>query len=120
MTGPDDRFCDAIVRASGAGFFGCTQDADCAASSVGVPAGNCTLVQRRECFLDPIISIGSADPEFPIGAATFCIPKVASSPAINTVAGLPGPGRIINQARSKLFCRSDPSVQYQPGVGGCP
>jgi hypothetical protein len=120
MTGPDDRFCDAIVKASGAGFFGCTRDADCAESSVGVPAGFCTLVQRRECFLDPIIAIGEPDPQFPIGAATFCIGKVASSPAINTVAGLPGPARIINQAKSTLFCKSDPSVQYMPGVGGCP
>ena len=38
----------------------------------------------------------------------------------DTVAGLPGPARIINQAKSTLFCKSDPTVQYMPGVGGCP
>ncbi len=118
--GPDDKFCDGILRASGEGFFQCNSNADCAETIVGIPAGSCAFTKRRPCFLDPVVAIGEPSPQTPIGAAVFCIPRVASSPAINTVAGIPGPGRVVNQVRSQLFCESDPSVQYVPGVGGCP
>jgi cysteine-rich repeat protein len=118
--GPDDLYCDGVTRANGLGFVQCLSDADCAEGAIGFPAGTCSLTERRRCFLDPIVGVGKPDPQYPTGAATFCIAKVASSPAINSVAGLPGPGRIVNQAKSALFCASDLTVQYQPGVGGCP
>ncbi len=116
---PNDRTCDAVVRPNGEGILGCGSNADCAASVIGIAGGNCTLSKRRECFLDPIVAEGVADPDFPIAAAVFCIPPTASS-GINGVAGLPGPGRVVNQQQSILFCAEDPDSTYTPGVGGCP
>jgi hypothetical protein len=115
-----DKFCDGIVRSNGEGYIQCTgSNADCAPSNIGLPGGNCTLEKTRECFLNPITATGSANPQTPLGVAAFCIPPT-SNPAINQVAGLPGPGRIKNQARSRTFCASDHNIAYQPGVGGCP
>ncbi len=118
-TGPNDLSCDGAVKADGSGVLGCSTNADCATETVGGDAGTCSLVQRRACFLDPIVAVGAPDPQFPVGAAAFCIPPT-SSPAINSVSGLPGPGRTITQASSKLFCEGNHAAQYTPGVGGCP
>ena len=117
--GPDARYCDAVVKANGRGILSCTFDDDCSIGSVGVDAGLCTLEERASCFLDPIVATGTADPQTPIGVATFCIPPT-SNPGINSVAGLPGPGRIKNQATARTFCSTDHGVEYEPGVGGCP
>jgi hypothetical protein len=116
--GPDDRSCDAIVRANGDGYIQCQSNADCSEDNIGIAAGVCRLLKRRSCFLDPIIASGTPDPSTPIGAAVFCIPPTAN-PGINDVAGIPGPGRVLTQARSRLFCASDPDKIYTPGVGGC-
>jgi len=114
-----DKYCDAIVRANGEGFISCQGNADCAPINIGLAAGNCTLTKARECFLNPITATGVQNASKPLAVATFCVPKTSNS-GINTVAGLPGPGRIKSQAVSKLFCAGNPAVQYQPGVGGCP
>jgi hypothetical protein len=118
-TGPDASFCDAVVKADGGGILACFSNEDCDPANVLIDAGNCELSERAECFLDPITATGDPDPETPIGVATFCIPPTSNG-GINSVAGLPGPGRIVNQATAKTFCESDPNVQYIPGVGGCP
>lgn len=119
-SGPDNSFCDGAVRADGTGVLSCTTNADCATEIVGGPAGNCSLVVRRPCFLDPIVAVGQADPNFPIGAATFCIPPT-SSDGINATSGLPGPGRTINQLASATFCKNNHAIQYTPGgVPACP
>jgi hypothetical protein len=118
-TGPDDTSCDGIVRANGEGFISCSGNQDCDPNNIGLPAGHCTLSKRRPCFLNPIVTAGAASPTTPIGAGIFCIPKTSNG-AINSVAGLPGPGRVVNQGRSRTFCASNHAVQYQPGVGGCP
>jgi hypothetical protein len=117
--GPTDKLCDGIVRASGAGFIGCLTNLDCEPGTIGIDAGACTLTRQRPCFLDPITAVGTPDPAAPIGAAAFCIAKTANG-GINTVAGLPGPARISNQAVTPTSCDSDPNVQYVPGAGGCP
>jgi hypothetical protein len=117
--GPNDKFCDAIIRASGAGYIQCNSNADCDAGAIGINAGNCTLTTARQCFLPTINATGTADPSFPIGAATFCVPPTGNG-GINGAAGLPGPGRVINQAASTLYCASDPGTVYVPGSGGCP
>lgn len=116
-TGPDDKTCDGLLRANGRGILSCNTNSDCSAND---PLnGNCTLVDRRACFLDPIVSTGIADTEFPVGAATFCVPPTSNG-SINQIAGLPGPARVVNQGSSRTFCASDPLIEYQPGVGGCP
>ncbi len=117
--GPSDKFCDGVLRASGAGFIACNNNVDCEPGTIGIDAGFCVLSTVRSCFLDTVTAQGVADPSQPIGAATFCIPPTSNG-GINTVAGLPGPARIINQGSSKTFCDSNPLVQYTPGVGGCP
>jgi len=123
-TGPDDKYCDGAFRGNGEPFVTCVTNADCdnteCGSGVGVGlCGTCSLIRRRECFLNPINVTGFADPETPAGAALFCAAET-SNPGINSVAGLPGPGRIVNQTRAKTFCASDPGTEYIPGTGGCP
>ncbi len=116
--GPTDRTCDGITRVDGEGFLSCNSNADCNSFPNGI-AGTCTITKPRECFLDPIVAQGASDPEFPIGAATFCIAQTGNG-GINTVAGLPGPGRVVNQGAVTYFCSSNPNVTYTPGSGGCP
>jgi hypothetical protein len=122
--GSPTTYCDGSSRANGEPFVTCLNNADCDNTDCGFGigvglCGECTIEKARPCFLDPIVAAGEADPARPIGAALFCIPPTANS-GINDVAGLPGPGRVVNQAQSTLFCASDPDVQYVPGVGGCP
>lgn len=86
-----DGFCTgdpSDTRCSDQAFRVCNADADCAQFG----AGTCQT-QPRSCFGDSISSSGTpAVPGVP-GALTafFCIPPTRA-PAVNTVAGLPGPG----------------------------
>lgn len=114
--GPNDKFCDGVVRANGEGFIACQNQADCDAYTI---AGNCALTKGRECFLDTIVASASPHPRYPIASAAFCIGKTSNG-GINSVAGLPGPGRVVNQGEVTHFCASNPAVAYVPGVGGCP
>jgi hypothetical protein len=116
-TGPDDKYCDGLVRANGLGILACGNNADCTTND---PLnGACTLLQRRSCFLDTITATGSPDTDYPVGAAAFCVGPTSNT-SINDVAGLPGPTKVINQGRARTFCATDHGVEYQPGVGGCP
>jgi cysteine-rich repeat protein len=54
--------------------------------------GPCVAAQQR-CFLDPIVRVGVAGLATNVIAGTFFVPAT-SSPAINQVAGLPGPAGI--------------------------
>jgi hypothetical protein len=112
---PLDKGCDAILKANGEFFITCNNNADCDAGNIGVAAGNCTLTKQRECFLPDIVAQGSPDPETPVGATAFCIPSTAS-PGINSVAGLPGPGRVLNQGVVEYQCTGG---AYTAGAG-CP
>jgi hypothetical protein len=117
MTGPIDKYCDGLVRADGTGMKACTSDAGCTG---GGGYGLCTLLDPRDCFLDPIESQGFADPHYPVGAAVFCVPPTDNS-GVNGTAGLPGPGRVVTQARAKTFCPSSSVIPYDPSPGiGCP
>ena len=118
-TGPDDASCDGLVRPNGEGFISCNGNADCDPINIGLPGGTCTLIKRRRCFLPTIVSHGVANPSSPIGAGVFCIPKTSNG-GVNSVAGLPGPGRVVNQGRSRTFCAGNHGTVYTPGVGGCP
>ncbi len=116
-TGPNDRYCDGLVRANGLGILACANNSDCTTND---PLnGACTLTQRRSCFLDTITATGQADTEFPVGAAVFCVGPTSNT-SINDVAGLPGPTKVINQGSARTFCASNHATEYQPGVGGCP
>jgi len=93
--GPFPQFCTPT-----AGFKSCTKDADCAAF-----AGNtCGTATPRDCFADngviggTIRATGAADPpvngvSHPTLAALFCVGPTSSG-GVNSVAGLPGPGRL--------------------------
>jgi len=122
--GPTASFCDGALKANGAPIVGCNTNADCDATECGGGigpglCGSCSVMADRECFLDPIIAVGKADPDYPFTAALTCIPET-SSPGINNVAGLPGPGRLQTQHVATAYCTSDPGTVYVPGVGGCP
>jgi hypothetical protein len=117
-TGPDTTYCAGLVKSNGTGILTCDSDESCSEGVVGVDATPCGLVERNACFLDPVTATGDPDPSTPIGAAVFCIPPT-TNPGINSAAGLPGPGRVVNQAKARTFCGNDTSQQYIPGVGGC-
>lgn len=117
--GPGGSYCDLILRADGTGLISCATNDDCASENIGVDGGNCTRVEGRPCFLDPIVAQGFAHPLVPLAAGTFCSPPTLSE-TVNSVVGLPGPGRLTLQTAVSLFCKSDPHVHYAPGNGGCP
>lgn len=79
--------------------------------------GDCVSARQRTCFLDPIKSVGVADPDAPVGVSQFCIGPTINA-GINGVVGLPGPGRTKIQVTSALECPG--GAPYTPGVGGCP
>jgi hypothetical protein len=117
--GPDVTFCDNVVHADGRGLFLCSTNDDCTPAVLGVDAGDCALTKRLECFLDPIPASGSADPDYPVVAATYCSPPTANQ-GVNAVSGLPGPVRTVQQTSLTTYCGSDPDVVYTPGGGSCP
>ncbi len=96
QTGPSDNLCSIET------FRGCTNNVDCNPP----PAGNCgncapnqtCTTKRRECFQDPIVRQGTPGTQNAILAATFCVPPTGSS-AVNQVAGLPGPGAVVQPTR---------------------
>ena len=93
--GPFEQFCGPTAT-----FKSCTANADCAPF-----AGNtCSIGKNRDCFVDngavggAISASGFADPPSngesnPTLAALFCVGPTSSS-GVNSVAGLPGPGRL--------------------------
>ena len=100
--GPDVRACDGQVRANNEGYILCATNGDCgivdSACGDGSPGscGNCTLVQQRSCFDDPIVATGIPDPDGPLLAGTFCVPATSSN-GVNSATGLPGPSRALVQ-----------------------
>jgi hypothetical protein len=118
-TGPDDKFCDGIVRPDGHGMVPCSSDEDCNFGMIGVlPVHTCSIVERRSCFLDPIEAVGSADPLRPVMTETYCAGTLSST-GKNAAYGLPGPARAVRQTSLRSYCDADPEQLYSPGVGGC-
>jgi hypothetical protein len=109
-------YCDGFLRANGGGILACNSNADC--SAVSNRAGTCSFELNTPCFAATIAGQGTPNSEFPVGVATFCVPPSASS-GINGAAGLPGPGRVVQQTAATTFCYSDLGTPYEPGVG-CP
>jgi hypothetical protein len=84
---PPDGVC------SGQTFRQCDLNAgnqDCEDTFPG--AGNCEA-QPRPCFGNSISRTGQCGTQTGVLASIFCIPKTSAA-AINTVAGLPGPGAV--------------------------
>jgi hypothetical protein len=91
--GPFDQFC-SIQK-----FRGCLQDSDCPSG-----AGNCQGAPVvRPCsgqtdanfnITNALTRIGTPSTTTPTLASTFCIAATSSS-AVNTAAGLPGPGGLV-------------------------
>ncbi len=79
--GPVDQTC------AGAPEITCTNDGGCPSGK-----GPCASHKRR-CFLDPIVRQGVASTTVNSFAGAFCVAATSGS-AINTTAGLPGPGAI--------------------------
>jgi hypothetical protein len=118
--GPFDQFC-SIER-----FRGCTSDADCnPPSCADCLSGQVCSGGLRNCFLDPIVRTGTAGTQNSVVAATFCIPPTAAA-AVNTVAGLPGPGALLQPTRifrGGASCGDgmvDAGEQCDGQAGACP
>lgn len=95
--GPIDRSCSLEP------YRGCSSATDCNPP----PTGNCAdclpgqtcQAANRQCFLDPIVRTGTPGTRDSILAATFCLPPTRSD-SINNVAGLPGPGAVLQPTRT--------------------
>ena len=95
--GPIDQTCSLEP------YRGCTSDVDCNPA----PSGNCgdclpnqvCQSSLRQCFLDPIVRVGTPGTRDSVIAATFCLPPTRSD-SINNVAGLPGPGAVLQPTRT--------------------
>ena len=72
--------------------------------------------KSRECFLPTIEAQGTQDPDWPVGVAIFCAPPTANA-GINSVAGLPGPGRLLSQEKTRKFCNGPGGLEYIPSAG---
>lgn len=117
-TGPNDMFCDGFARADGTGFIACLSNQDCSADIIGVVGGDCSLTYPRRCFAETISVTGLADPTLPIVGSLYCSPQTSGG-GINTVMGLPGPARHVQQQLTTAYCSTGPDVVYTPG-GSCP
>ncbi len=84
-----------VQTCAGAPEIGCQTDSNCPSGK-----GPCQAKNQR-CFLDPIVRIGTPSTTLNTSVATFCIPKTSAT-AINSTAGLPGPGAISFQASVDL------------------
>ncbi|HXC52415.1 MAG TPA: hypothetical protein VN634_16150 [Candidatus Limnocylindrales bacterium] len=121
-TGPDEFFCDDLVRANGKGIVPCdptrvVDERGCGKPSDGVfYYGNCTLSQRRLCLPDPIVATGEVDPQHPVLASTACMPPTSGA-GKNAVLGIPGPLRLLQQTTMQSFCDAAAGKRYAPGVG---
>ncbi len=123
-TGGSDTvvFCDGHLRQSGRGLIPCSSDADCDALDPecdGGDCGSCTLVQGRDCYLDPIEAAGAPSPYGGDMGAIFCVPPTAS-PAVNNAGGLPGAGRVTINFDYHGVCDDGLTAFEAPGGSNCP
>jgi len=82
--GPIDAFCSVQK------FRSCLTNDDCETTFPG--SGTC-VQQARPCFTDTISRTGQCGTQSGTLVGFFCIPQTRA-PAINTTAGLPGPGAL--------------------------
>jgi hypothetical protein len=109
------NYCDDSLRANGVPFISCNSNDDCNAYP---GTGVCTTSVPQECFLATIDAAGTPEPDFPVGVSTFCIAQTSNG-GINSVAGLPGPGRVVNQGRTVKYCGGFGGDVYEANTG-CP
>jgi len=80
-------------------FRTCLSDSACNPPPTGTcpscKPGQVCLVGNRQCFANPIVRRGNADPATPSKVAIFFIPETSSA-AINSTAGVAGPGAIVH------------------------
>jgi hypothetical protein len=118
--GPDDNYCDGLIRANGLGIITCQTDADCDALSSECPGGDCgscNLSSRRSCFTDPITLSGSATQNGADLVSTFCVPPGSNS-GVNLAAGTPGPGALTTNFTFTGEC-ADGTAMNAPGGSNC-
>jgi hypothetical protein len=108
--GPDVNYCNGVVRASGRGYITCDNNSDCEEDQIDINAGNCTLVEKRPCFLDPIVATGTPDADRPVLATAFCVPPPIS-PGVNLGSdSLTGAGNHRARCRAALL-RTTPGFE---------
>lgn len=77
-------------------FRSCSDDAQCQPPACTECAiGETCVITAKNCFVNSgIVRVGVADPDNPVSAAIFCIAATNTS-SVDSTAGLPGPGAII-------------------------
>ncbi len=96
---PNEGGCTATVegRCSASAYRSCNVDLDytSAGGCSDCQSGETCVVTPKNCFMTNQI-VRSGQPGVPdsISASTFCIPNV-NKPSVNTTAGLPGPGALL-------------------------
>jgi hypothetical protein len=128
---PPDResYCDAFTRKTGEGIILCSdadgnfngRSDDCEALDSECPSnfcGNCTIDQRKRCFVDPIDATGSGSSEGAELVGAFCV-SPSSSAGINGAAGFPGPARMTSDWDITAYC-PDGTTEFELGGSLCP
>jgi hypothetical protein len=100
---PNEGGCTATVegRCSASAYKSCNSDVDCQPPGCPLcgPSETC-VVSPKNCFLpSEIVRTGQPGVPDSISASTFCIPAVGKS-SVNTTAGLPGPGALLQPTTS--------------------
>ena len=113
--------CDGFTKQGGGGIIGCTTNADCTALDAECPGGscgNCTLLEPRACFPNPIVNdSGVPSTDGAILTAQFCVPP--SGTGVDQAAGTPGAGDLTIQWDFVGLC-DDGSTVYELGGNNCP
>jgi hypothetical protein len=127
-----DSYCEGLTRGDGSGLLTCSNNADCDAfdsSCPGGDCGNCTLLQERACFPDPLGARGTdaLPAAVPAGSvygaelvSTLCVPATGNA-SIDTSVGLPGPTRLLIDFDILGRCGLNPTLSFElPGGSNCP
>jgi hypothetical protein len=121
-----------MLRGDGSGLLTCNDNSDCSAFDSDCPGGDCgdcSHLQSRACFPDPMGAQGSdaridAVPTSAVYGAelvsTLCVPATSNT-TIDTSVGLPGPTRLLIDFDFLGRCGLNPTLSFElPGGSNCP
>jgi hypothetical protein len=122
------QYCSGFVRGNGGGIISCGTDSDCdntdcnGDGSIAVPdCGTCSLSGNRACFNHAGITANGIPGIFnSSGVSTFCSAATSNS-GVNSVGGLPGPGRVKLNFDFKVWCDAAHANVFNLPLGqNCP
>jgi hypothetical protein len=114
-------YCEGFVRKTGGGVIACSANVDCDALDSECPSddcGNCSLLQPKRCFLDPVEVTGRAGRDGGELAAAHCAASFNKF-SFNLAAGVPGAARTLMDWDFTAYC-PDEVTEFELGGSNCP